>query len=174
MALTDANISMKNSVTIVTVGMLEGLGETAKTLPRRRKNFNIHTDLNDPVQRLYNAMEPSTYVRPHRHQGGDRWEFFQIVSGKALVLTFNEKGVVLERFELCSTGPNFALEIPGDTWHTVVSLQSGTVLFEVKQGPYRAVTDKDFAAWAPLEGEPSAHDFVHWLAGAKPGNGWSQ
>lgn len=33
----------------------------------------------------------------------------------------------------------------------LVSLECGTVLFEAKEGPYVATTDKEFAAWAPPE-----------------------
>ena len=163
---------MQQDLTIIDTDMLTGLSETAKSLPRLRKNHNVHTDLNDPVQRLFNAMEPGTYVRPHRHQGGNRWEFFQIVSGRAAVLTFNEQGVLLEKVELNCRGPRVAVEIPGNTWHTIVSLECGTVLFEIKQGPYQAVTDKDFAAWAPLEGEPGASRLVSWFAEADAGDVW--
>jgi cupin fold WbuC family metalloprotein len=165
---------MKTKVTVIGKAALTSLSETAKSLPRLRKNHNVHTDLNDPVQRLYNAMEPNTYVRPHRHQGGSRWEFFQIVSGRAAILTFNQQGMVLEKIELSSNGPNYAIEIPGDSWHTIVSLETGTVLFEVKQGPYQAVSDKDFASWAPLEGEAAANGLVRWCAEAKPGYAWSE
>lgn len=163
---------MKQSTTVIGGDALAGLIETAKSLPRLRKNYNIHRDLNDPVQRLYNAMEPNTYVRPHRHQGGNRWEFFQIVSGRAAILTFDEHGVVCEKIELSGTGPNFAVEIPGNVWHTVVSLETGTVLFEIKQGPYQAVSDKDFAPWAPKEGVPEASNVIHWLCNANPGDVW--
>ena len=163
---------MNQDLTVIGKDTLAILSETAKSIPRLRKNFNVHTDLNDPVQRLYNAIEPNTYVRPHRHQGRSRWEFFQIVSGSAVVLTFDEQGTVLEKIELSSRGLNCAIEIPGDTWHTVASLEAGTVLFEVKQGPYQAVTDKDFALWAPIEGQPTAKALTQWFVEAQSGDSW--
>lgn len=169
MALGVSN-RMKDSVTVIDHNVLTALSETAKSLPRLRKNHNIHPQLDDPVQRLYNAMEPNTYVRPHRHQGSDRWEFFQIVRGSAAVLTFDQQGTVQEKIVLSSGGPNLAIEIPGNTWHTIAALESGTVLFEIKQGPYKAVTDKDFAAWAPSEGQSTAKAFVQWFIDAKPGS----
>lgn len=161
---------MANHITVVTDRSLKELTATAKKSPRLRKNHNIHTTLEDPVQRLFNAMEPGTYVRPHRHRGQDRWEYFQIVTGAAMVLTFDASGRVMEKIELSDKGPNCAIEIPGDTWHTIVSLESGTVLFEIKQGPYKALTDKDFAHWAPLEGESTVGAVVDWFGHAAPGD----
>ena len=160
---------MAETITVIDNDLLTTLSETAQSLPRLRKNHNIHSQLDDPVQRLYNAMEPNTYVRPHRHQGDDRWEFFQVVSGSAAVLTFDPQGIVVEKVVLTQGGPNIAIEIPGNIWHTIVSLRSGTVLFEIKKGPYQAVTDKDFAAWAPVEGDHAAEKFVHWFVDASPG-----
>lgn len=161
---------MNNKITVIGKRILTALSDTAKSVPRLRKNYNIHPGLEDPVQRLYNAMEPGTYVRPHRHQGAGRWEFFQIVSGSAAAMTFDAHGTVLEKVQLSARGPDYAVEIPADTWHTIVSLEHETVLFEVKQGPYQAVTDKDFAPWAPAEGEPGVTAFIQWLKHANPGD----
>jgi cupin fold WbuC family metalloprotein len=160
---------MNDTVIVIDNKLLAALSETAQSSPRLRKNHNIHAQLDDPVQRLFNAIEPNTYVRPHRHQGVDRWEFFQIVSGSAAVLTFEPDGKVLEKIVLSQSGPNVAIEIPANTWHTIVSLQPGTVLFEIKKGPYQPVSDKDFALWAPAEGASAAERFVHWFVSAEPG-----
>jgi cupin fold WbuC family metalloprotein len=91
------------------------------------------------------------------------------VSGSAAVLTFEPNGKVLEKIVLSQCGPNVAIEIPGSTWLTIASLQPGTVLFEIKKGPYQPVTDKDFAAWAPAEGERAAERFVQWFVSAESG-----
>jgi cupin fold WbuC family metalloprotein len=160
---------MNKTVAVIDNSLLTALSDAARSNPRLRQNHNIHTQLDDPVQRLYNAMEPNTYVRPHRHPGGDRWEFFQIVSGRAAVLTFEPDGKILEKIILSAAGPNVAIEIPGNSWHTIVSLQPGTVLFEIKKGPYQPATDKDFATWAPSEGESAAENFVQWFVDAEPG-----
>ena len=49
-----------------------------------------------------------------------------------------------------------AVELAGAQWHTVLALAPDSVLFEVKPGPYRALEDKDFPAWAAPEGTPEA------------------
>jgi cupin fold WbuC family metalloprotein len=149
--------------------LLHGLSERAAGTARRRVNHNLHPALGDPVQRLCNAFEPGTYVRPHRHTQAGRWELFLALIGRAAVLVFDGDGRVQRRVVLDAGGPVRGVELSAGTWHTVVSLDPGTVLFEVKPGPYEALTDKDFAPWAPAEGEAAAARFETWYRSAAPG-----
>jgi len=148
---------------------LDQLIADAKTSPRRRYHFNIHTELTDPIQRLFIAFEPGTYVQPHRHPEADKWEMFVLLKGKAAVLLFDENGCVLQRYELGEAGANRLIQIPPQQWHTLISLQSETLLLETKPGPYQALEDKDFARWAPKENTAHVHDFVRWLEHAQAG-----
>ena len=155
-------------VKFITDETLTSLTQQAKQSPRLRMNYNFHSELEDPVQRLCNAMEPGTYVRPHRH--AQRWEFLSILSGSALALVFNDDGRVIQRVELSARGPVYALELPADTWHTLTGLESGSILFEVKQGPYIKPEEKDFAAWAPAERDAAAPRFYDWFLQASAGS----
>lgn len=146
---------------------LHELAERAAAAPRRRKNLNLHESLGDPVQRLLNGFEPGTYVRPHRHR--DKWELFVLLQGAAAVLTFEDDGRVLERAELNAGDGARVVEIPEATWHTLVSLMPGTVLFEVKRGPYGGPAAAEFASWAPAEGEADAAAFERRLRAAQAG-----
>jgi len=146
---------------------LDRLSALARGRSRRRVNLNLHPELEDPVQRLFNVMEPGTYVRPHRHPDG-RWELFALVRGQAAVLVLDGRGTVLDRVEL-APDRSAAVEIAAGEWHTVLALRTGTVLLEVKPGPYRPLTDKDFAPWAPAEGSPEAMDLLARLERAQPG-----
>jgi cupin fold WbuC family metalloprotein len=146
------------------------LSAEAAATPRLRKNLNLHPVPEDPVQRLFNAMEPGTYVRPHRHTRAKGWELMLAVRGAFSILVFDERGQVLDRADLSAVGGVTAIEIPAHTWHAAVVLAPETVMFEVKPGPYSPVEDKDFAAWAPLEGEALADRFVTWYESAKPGD----
>ncbi|MGF1615444.1 MAG: WbuC family cupin fold metalloprotein [Gammaproteobacteria bacterium] len=148
---------------LITQNHLESLSSQAQRSARRRANWNLHPRLADPIQRFCNAMEPGTYVRPHRHQLFGRWELFLAITGAALVVTFGHDGSLLTRTVIGVDGPHYGLEIPVGVWHTVVSLRSGTVLFEVKPGPYAPLTDKDFAPWAPAEGESACTRFERWF-----------
>lgn len=145
------------------------LSDAARGSARRRKNLNIHATLDDPVQRLLNAFEPGTYVRPHRHRQPPKWELFAILEGRAAVLTFDDDGRVLERIELDAAGDARVVEIPESTWHTLVALMPGTVMLEVKRGPYQPNPPQDFAAWAPAEGEPAAVPLELWFRRGAPG-----
>ena len=150
---------------------LQDLGTEATASTRLRCNLNLHPELDDPVQRFFNAMEPGTYVRPHRHTEADKWELFLALSGSVAVLSFDAVGTVIDRVELAAGGPVLGVEIPENTWHTLVPLVSGTVVFECKRGPYRPLTDKDFARWAPPEGDRYAAAFAEWFRGAAVGSG---
>jgi cupin fold WbuC family metalloprotein len=154
---------------LVTQADMAELVSAAQDSPRKRKNLNIHTSLNDPVQRLLNALEPGTYVRPHRHADPGKWECFAMLQGRALVLTFDADGSVQERHELVPVGAVRVIEIAAGTWHTLVALEAGTVLLEVKPGPYTPAGPQDFASWAPPEGTPAAVALEHWFQVARIG-----
>lgn len=148
---------------------LDDLTRAARAAGRLRMNRNLHPALTDQVQRLLNAFEPGTYVRPHRH-GAGRWELFLIIRGRAALLAFDDHGRVTERHELDAAGPARIIEVPGGTWHTLTALEPGTVLFEVKPGPYVPPTAKDFAAWAAGENDPRAAACERWFRRARPGD----
>lgn len=144
---------------------LDALVARARAAPRRRQNLNLHPELADPIQRLLNAGEPDTYVRPHRHRPG-RWELLSVLRGRIDTLLFDDAGIVTARY-VHSLGTS--IEIPGATWHSFVFVESGTVALEIKPGPYDAALDKEFAAWAPPEDVASAADCARWIAGAQVG-----
>jgi cupin fold WbuC family metalloprotein len=155
---------------IVSSADLAALVREAQNAARRRKNLNLHPTLTDPVQRLLNAVEPGTYVRPHRHRDPGKWEFFAILQGRALVLAFDADGIVLERHELAPAGAVAVIEIAAGTWHTLAALESGTLLLEVKPGPYTPAGPQDFAPWAPPEGTPTAVTLERWFHAARVGD----
>ncbi len=144
---------------LISSTIIQNLSFEAKNSERLRKNYNFHDKLSDPLQRMLNAMEPDTYVQPHKHEAPDKREMFIILKGKALVVTFNNTGEIDEYTILDPTTENFGVEIPPKIWHTIIILSKHTVLFEVKDGPYTPLNDKDFASWAPDEKSPSRFDF---------------
>jgi len=132
--------------------MLDALTVQARQSPRRRANHNLHQELSDPVQRLAIAMEPDTVVLPHRHP--HTWEMLFPLRGRFVVLHFDEEGRVVERVVLgedCNV-----LETPAGTWHSVQSLDSGGVIFEVKHGPYAPLVEADHAPWLKDSGKVSS------------------
>jgi len=157
-------------VKLIDTLLLNSLSDKAKDSTRKRAHHNLHLELGDPVQRLCIAMEPDTYVRPHRHSDPETWEILMILRGSAVILFFNEKGKILDRVILSADGKTRAVEFPANTWHAPVSLETNTVVFEVKQGPYAPLAETNLAAWAPSEGNPAMVRFLEWYRNASPGD----
>ncbi|HXM77307.1 MAG TPA: WbuC family cupin fold metalloprotein, partial [Thermoanaerobaculia bacterium] len=127
------------------------MSEEARKAPRLRKNRNFHA-MEDPVHRLLNALEPGTYIRPHRHLKASKAETAIVVSGAVAVLIFDDAGTLLEKRRLSPAGADRGVEMPPGVWHTFVALEPGTVFFETKAGPYEPLRAEELAPWAPAEG----------------------
>ena len=136
---------------------------------RLRMNHNIHPEPSDPVQRMFNVIQPKSYVQPHRHPGTDSWELFLLMEGEGIALSFDEEGVVLGRVHLQMDGIRM-VEIPPATYHTILALVPDSVFFEIKRGPYDPNLAKDFAAWSVPEGHPDQERAWHWFVEAKVGD----
>lgn len=132
--------------------LLKKLSDKAQKSVRKRAHHLFH-QFEDPVQRMVNAMEPGSYIPPHKHENPDKIEAFSILAGRAACLEFDDQGKIVKIHILDKKGPKYAVDIPPRTWHTFVSLKSGTALFEVIQGPYDPKTHKNTADWAPPEDE---------------------
>jgi cupin fold WbuC family metalloprotein len=133
---------------LIESSLLDETSEKAKVSERLRMNYNYH-ELPDNLQRMLNAIEPDSYIRPHRHSEPPKVELFLILRGRAAVFLFDDDGNILDSAELTSNGKTPGVEIAPGQFHTIVSLESGTIIFEAKDGPYIATTDKDFASFAP-------------------------
>jgi len=151
------------NVRIITPVDLDELSRAAGASPRRRLNLNLHGDYADPCQRLFNAVEPDSYLRPHRHTEPPKPECFVAVRGRFHLLIFDDAGSITERIEISPQGPVLAADVPPGAWHAIVALEPGSIFFETKPGPYTPLTDKDFAPWAPAEGSVEAADYLEKL-----------
>lgn len=149
--------------------LLDTLAGQAAASPRMRAHHNLHPKLDDPVQRLCIAMEPGTYVRPHRHSEPETWEILLVLRGAVALLMFDDKGQVQERIELATGNEVAAVEMPANAWHAVASLTPGTVVFEVKQGPYVPIAEANYAPWSPVDGE-AAQRLEAWYHHAQAGD----
>lgn len=127
--------------------MLE-LAEAAEKSPRRRAIVRFH-EHEEPVQRMLNALRDDSYVQPHRHQDPDKVELFAALSGKLLVLEFDDAGAVTSHAVISGDGPVRGAEIRPRTWHALLALSPVAVALEIIEGPFEATTHKKFAPWAP-------------------------
>ena len=122
--------------------LLDSLTAQAKASPRLRMNYDLRNSSEDTSQRMLNAIEPGSEVPIHRHQKTS--ETVVVLRGRVIEEFYDE----LERrceatYEILPSGPTLALNIPAGQWHTLRSLESGTVILEVKDGKYEPIQECD-------------------------------
>ncbi len=136
---------------VIDQACLSKLSAEATSAPRKRKNLNLHPADDFCCHRLFNAIEPGSYIRPHRHLDPSKDETFVIVRGALGVIMFSDDGSIESIAVMAPGGPALAVDIPHGRFHGAVSLAPGTVFFEAKAGPYLPLTSDERAHWAPAE-----------------------
>lgn len=114
--------------------LIQEVIEQAKRSPRLRMNYNFHQSLDDKCHRFLNALEVGTQVPIHHHVTKD--ETFILLKGKVRVNIYDDNGDVMDSVVLCLEEGHIGVDIPKNTWHNVECLESGSVIFEVKEGPF--------------------------------------
>jgi cupin fold WbuC family metalloprotein len=156
---------MSRSVQLIDSPLIEATLERARSSPRLRTNHNFHPDSSANPHRFLNAWMRGSYAAPHRHLSTPKPESFVVLRGELAVLLFDDAGQVVEHHRLGRDGL-LGIDLAPGLWHTLVPLSETAVCFEVKPGPYDAATDKEFAPWAPLEGDPAANAYLEQLVRA--------
>ncbi|MCB1140248.1 MAG: WbuC family cupin fold metalloprotein [Leptospiraceae bacterium] len=164
----------------ITPQLMQDTLEKARVSPRRRTNFNFHESMEENPHRFLNVMLRGTYIQPHQHMRPPKAESFLILDGSVAFLIFSQNGELEDAGLLGAdlSGDsvfcrNYGLNgvharargvdiVPG-LWHTLVVLSDHAVCYEVKPGPYRPADDKEFASWAPAEGDTGVSDFLNSL-----------
>lgn len=148
---------------LITQALLDASSAAAQSAPRRRQNLNFHTENEVPCHRLINAIEPDSYVPPHRHLARDKDESIVVLRGKIGILFFDDLGAITGRCVLTPDGDAVGANVMHGEFHSVVSLAAGSVFFEAKAGPYTALTEAERAGWAPAENTPGAAAYLQWM-----------
>jgi cupin fold WbuC family metalloprotein len=128
-----------------------------------RRNYNLHPADDSACHRLLNAVEPASYIRPHRHLDPEKDEAFVLLSGRLGVIQFSDAGAVVETVVLSRENGTLVADVPHGVFHTAVSLEPGTVFFEAKAGPYLPLADDEVAAWSPHETDRAASTYLEQL-----------
>jgi cupin fold WbuC family metalloprotein len=139
------------------------LTAAARESARRRKNLDFHEVAAHPAQRLLNAVEPESYIRPHRHLDRSKDETFVVLRGAFGLVLFDAAGNVIDARVLRPDADFVGAHVPAGMFHCLVSLAPGSVFFEAKAGPYDAATDKDWPTWAPAEDDAGAAGYLQRL-----------
>ena len=121
--------------------LLDQITTQAQASPRLRMNYNLHTTLDANVQRMFNALEPGTVMPIHRHKNAD--ETYIVVRGCIKVMFYDNDRTLKDAFILNPLEGSYGVHIPRGEWHTLEVIETGTVIFEVKEGPYTPITPED-------------------------------
>jgi cupin fold WbuC family metalloprotein len=122
--------------------------------------------MEDNPHRFLNVMMRGTYITPHRHHNPPKSESFLVVEGEVAFFTFSDAGQITGTHVLGRDA--IGVDIQPGIWHTMAVLTPHAICFEVKPGPYSAANDKDFAPWAPREGDPAAGAYLECLLSGVP------
>lgn len=159
----DASPSARyGAVQLVDEALLDRTLDRARSSPRGRTNHNFHPNDQSNPHRFLNALVRGTYCAPHRHLSPPKSETFLALRGEVAVFLFDDSGEVVARHWLGRDGL-YGVDIPAGHWHTIATLTETSVCFEIKPGPWDPASDKEFAPFAPREGEPGAAAYLQAL-----------
>ena len=124
---------------LISTSILDSLTAQAKASPRLRMNLDLRNSPEDKSQRMLNAIEPGTVMPIHRHRGSS--ETVVCLRGHFEEYFYDDSGNLVETIDM-RPGGNM-LNVPIGQWHSLKSLESGTVLFECKDGKYEPLGEED-------------------------------
>lgn len=119
--------------------ILDELSAKAKASPRLRCNLDMRNSEDDLSQRMLNALEPGTVMPIHRHRGSS--ETCICIRGHFEEYFYDSDGRLVETVDMVPGG--VVLNIEKGQWHSLKCLESGTVLFEAKDGAYEPLGVED-------------------------------
>lgn len=131
----------------ITHALFNSLTAEAQTSPRLRMNYDLRNSTEDRSQRMLNAIEPGTVLPVHRHRASS--ETVICLRGHFEEYLYDESGALVETVDMRPGG--VVLNIPAGQWHSLRSLESGTVLFEAKDGAWEPLSEEDILSPGPLD-----------------------
>lgn len=114
--------------------ILDDLSAKAKESPRLRQSMDLRNSPEDLSQRMLNALELGTIMPIHRHLSSS--ETVAMLRGKIRWRFFDDVGKETEAVVLDAKGEVRCINVEKGRWHSLECLESGSVLFECKDGPY--------------------------------------
>jgi cupin fold WbuC family metalloprotein len=157
-----------SQVQLISENLFDTIAGLASSSLRRRMNHNFHSSATDNPHRFLNILLKGTYIRPHRHLNPPKPETFLVLEGVADVLVFADDGLITGRYRLGgppSENHLWGVDLAPGVWHTIIPRTERAVCFEVKPGPWIPADDKEFAGWAPPEGDKSVEAYCRLLLG---------
>ena len=128
-------------VMVIDSKILDDLSAQAKANPRLRQAMDLRNSPEDLSQRMLNALEPGTIMPIHRHHVSS--ESVVLLRGKIEWVFYDDNGSVTERVTLDANGEPRMINVERDRWHSLVCLESGSVLYESKNGAYAPLAEDE-------------------------------
>ena len=126
---------------VIDTNLLDALTAQAKASPRLRMNLDLRNSPNDQSQRMLNALEPGTVMPIHRHRHSS--ETVVVLRGKVKWVYYNDKKEVTDTFIVAPGSDLVGLSVPMGQWHSLECLETGTVIFESKDGAFEPTRPED-------------------------------
>ena len=120
---------------------MDALTEQAKASTRLRMNFDLRNTSDDQSQRMLNALEPGTVMPIHRHRHSS--ETVVVLRGKVKWVYYNDKKEITDTFIVAPGSDLVGLSVPMGQWHSLECLETGTVIFESKDGAFEPMRPED-------------------------------
>ena len=131
----------KEGIMIIDNHQLDNLTSQAKASPRLRMNMDLRNSAEDKSQRMLNALEPGTVMPIHRHMASS--ETVTLLRGKIRWHFYDDVGKETESVVLDANGDVRCINVEKARWHSLECLESGSVLFESKDGKYEPLREEE-------------------------------
>ncbi|SFU72281.1 cupin fold metalloprotein, WbuC family [Pustulibacterium marinum] len=152
-----------SDLTYITSQIVEDATQMSQESPRKRIIYPFHKKDEDTLHRMFNVVQPKTYIVPHYHLNEQKSESIIVLKGGIRFITFYDDGKI-KSYQNVYAGSNvFGVDLEPSVIHTFLVLEPDTVIFEVKPGPYVKSTDKSFMDWAPKEDDLDAEEYLNEL-----------
>ena len=146
--------------TLISADLIDRCVIASRQSPRQRMIQPLHKTSDAGLHRMLNAMQPGSYIQPHRHLFPPKAESVIVLRGAIHVFIFASDGIIDAVHTIKAGSINIGIDSEPGVFHTFAAIEKDTVLFEVKPGPYNQADDKDFAPWAPEEGTHGAKEYL--------------
>ncbi len=141
----------------------------ANELQKRRIPLLLNKSIEEVPQTFINCLSKKAYIRPHKHPNIYQLEQFSIIYGKAIVLIFDDTGIIIDKFILSPKDIVF-VEIPHNIYHTLFT-ETECAFLEIRNHAYNKIIDKEYAIWSPDENDIFASNIYYdQLTKAKKGD----
>lgn len=126
---------------IIDKKLLDDLSAQAKASPRLRQSYDLRNTPEDNSQRMLNALELGTVMPIHRHLASS--ETVVLLRGKICWHFYDDAGNETESVVLDANGDVRCINVEKARWHSLECLESGSVLFESKDGKYEPLREDE-------------------------------